>query len=333
MFAFSTSSLLLVSLLVSYLSISLAEPLCNGHAELCSRKYSNITFIGAHDSAFVGDSPADNQGISVTAQLDSGIRFLQSQVHINSFKVLSLCHTSCFLNDAGPVTSFLTTIKTWLEKNPNEVVTLLLTNGDRTDIKEYDTAFKSSGLDKYTYTPPSSPLPLDLWPTLDELITTKKRLIAFLDYGASPSVPYILDQFAYFFETPFNTVDSTFNQCAIDRPPNAKPEGRMYLVNHYLDKKITDGGVPDDVAKEGKGILDDITAGFGRAFGKRGFGDDILVPDREAATKTNAVAGEGSIQGQADLCKGLYGRNPNVMLLDFVDKGEGVKAQDVLNGF
>ncbi|KAL8674877.1 MAG: hypothetical protein Q9224_007486, partial [Gallowayella concinna] len=300
--------------------------LCNGHAELCSRKYSNITFIGAHDSAFVGDSPADNQGLSVTAQLDSGIRFLQSQAHVNPFKVLSLCHTNCLLNDAGPLTSFLSTVKTWLDKHPDEVITLLLTNGDRTPVAAFDTAFKSTGLDKYSYKPSSSPLPFDEWPTLGSLIETKTRLIVFLDYGASPTaVPYILDQFAYYFETPFNTIDPAFPQCSIDRPPKATPEGRMYVVNHYLDKKISTNEVLD------KDILDDVRIPNG-LFG-RGLLDDVLVPDREAAPKTNAVSGIGSIGAQADLCQGLYKRNPNVLLLDFVDKGEGVKAQSVLNGF
>ncbi|KAL8648255.1 MAG: hypothetical protein Q9226_006071, partial [Calogaya cf. arnoldii] len=205
--------MLLVSLYYFTLSTVYAQQLCNGHAELCSRKYSNITFIGAHDSAFVGDSPADNQGISVTAQLDSGIRFLQSQAHINSFETLCLCHTSCFLNDAGPLTSFLTTIKTWMDKNPNEVVTLLLANGDRTDIMRYDEAFKSSALDKYALVSSTQPLPFSSWPTLAQLIERKTRLVVFMDYGADVAkVPYIGDEFAYFFETPFNTLDPTFNQ-------------------------------------------------------------------------------------------------------------------------
>ncbi|KAL8809540.1 MAG: hypothetical protein Q9200_003328 [Gallowayella weberi] len=317
---------LLVSLCSSHFVQIHAERLCNGHPELCSRKYSNITFIGAHDSAFVGDSPADNQGISVTAQLDSGVRFLQSQAHVNSFKVLSLCHPSCFLNDAGPLTSFLSTVKTWLDKHPDEVLTLLLTNGDRSPVADFDTAFKSSGLDKYAYQFPSSPLPFDEWPTLGGLIDTKTRLIVFLDYGANPSsVPYILDQFAYYFETPFSTIDPNFPQCTIDRPPKAKPDGRMYVVNHYLDKKISANEVLD------KDILDDVRIPKG-LFG-RGLLDDVLVPDREAAPKTNAVGGKGSIGAQADLCQGLYNRKPNVLLLDFVDTGEGVKAQTVLNGF
>ncbi|KAL8861155.1 MAG: hypothetical protein Q9178_002371 [Gyalolechia marmorata] len=324
-------------------SITLAEEetLCNGHTALCSRPYSNITFVGAHNSAFTGSSPADNQGISITAQLDSGIRFLQSQTHTNSFQTLSLCHTSCFLNDAGPLTTFLNTLKTWLDDHPNEVLTLLLTNGDDTPIAQYATAFESTGLDKYTYTPPTTthPLPLANWPTLGSLIDSKTRLIVFLDYGAAPStVPYILDEFAYFFETPFNTLDPTFDQCSLDRPPDAKPEGRMYIVNHFLDKKLADGGgdAPDQLAESGKGILEDLTRGVGQLFGKkekkRAVGEDIVIPDREAAPRTNAVGGSGGIQAQVDLCKGLYRRNPNVVLLDFVDEGEGIEAQRVLNG-
>ncbi|KAL8725009.1 MAG: hypothetical protein Q9166_007632 [cf. Caloplaca sp. 2 TL-2023] len=332
MLSFASLFLLLASLSSSHFpSVHAAKPLCNGHTELCSRKYSNITFIGAHDSTFVGDSPADNQGIPVTAQLDSGIRFLQSQTHINSFKTLSLCHTSCFLNDAGPLTSFLSTIKTWLDKNPNEVLTLLLTNGDRTPVSQFDTAFKSAGLDKYASTPPTIPLAMDNWPTLSTLIAAKTRLIVFLDYGASPTVPYILDEFAYFFETPFNTIDPTFNQCNLDRPPNAKPEGRMYIVNHFLDKKITDTPDLKTAPGKGKGLLDDITH-LGGLFDRRGVMDDVVVPDREAAPTTNAMDGKGSIGAQVDLCKGLYKRSPNVVLLDFVDKGEAMKAQRRLNG-
>lgn len=68
---------------------------CNGHAELCGRKWSNVSEIGTHDSAFVGDLPTQNQDIDVTAQLNSGVRFLQAQTHY-FLGQLRLCHTSCW---------------------------------------------------------------------------------------------------------------------------------------------------------------------------------------------------------------------------------------------
>ena len=60
------------------------------------------------------------------------------------------------------------------------------------------------------------------------------------------------------------------------------------------------------------------------------FGIDI--PDALAASKTNAAAGNGSIGAQAVICVGLYGRYPNVVLLDYIDKGQWSKAQDSMNG-
>lgn len=275
---------------------SFAQAVCNGHAELCNRKYSNITQIGAHNSAFVGDLPQHNQDISVTDQLNKGIRFLQSQTQVNIFKVLSLCHTSCFLEDAGPAISYLSTIKTWLDSNPNEVVTILLTNGDNVDASMFNDAFTLSGLRSYTYIPPVSPLTLDAWPTLQEMISAGTRLVALLDYGADEAkFPYILDEFAYFFETPYNTLDPNFPQCTIDRPPNASPDGRMYIVNHYLDIEIA----------------------------------GILIPDRGAAGTTNSAT---SIGAQVAICEGLYNRAPVGVLVDYFDSGDVFTAQKDANG-
>jgi hypothetical protein len=157
-----------------------AQTACNGHPELCGRKYSNVTQIGTHDSAFVGSLLADNQAVSVTAQLDAGIRFLQAQSHLDPFKSLSLCHTSCYLEDAGSVEGYLATIKSWLDAHPSEVVTVLLANGDNVDISLFDTAFSASGIKSYAFMPPTSPLPLESWPTLQELITANTRIVAFL---------------------------------------------------------------------------------------------------------------------------------------------------------
>ena len=152
-FLFLTSSL--------YFAPGRAQTLCNGHAELCGRKYSNITSVGAHDSAFVGQLPQDNQDVSVTAQLDAGIRFLQVQSHKNIFGILHLCHTSCFELDAGTVESYLATVNSWLDAHPNEVVTLLIVNGDNVPVAEFDDAYTSSGLKSLAYTPPKSPLEID----------------------------------------------------------------------------------------------------------------------------------------------------------------------------
>lgn len=121
-----------------------------------------------------------------------------------------------------------------------------------------------------------------------------------VDYGADTSkVDYILNEFDYYFETPYDVTNSSFPNCNIDRPSGASASGRMYIVNHFLDVDI--------------------------------LGAD--VPDRVDAAKTNAVSGEGSIGAQAAECEALYDRAPNGILLDFVDKGDAIAAQNELNGF
>ena len=74
----------------------------------------------------------------------------------------------------------------------------------------------------------------------------------------------------------------------------------MYIVNHFLNVELFGG---------------------------------IKVPDVANADRTNAATGDGSIGAQVDLCRGKYGgRNPKVVLLDYVDKGDVFAAERAMNG-
>jgi len=96
--------------LVSALSIERSIT-CNGHTELCARSYSNVTFVGAHDSYAVGsNNVAANQDFNVTQQLNDGIRMLQNQVHLQP-DGLHLCHTICPLYDGGLLVNYLKAVK------------------------------------------------------------------------------------------------------------------------------------------------------------------------------------------------------------------------------
>lgn len=90
-----------------------------------------------------------------------------------------MCHTSCFLLNTGPLVRYLERINTWMVAHPNEVVTLLLTNPDKVDVSTFGKAMVDSGLAKLAYTP-SKKLALNEWPTLQEMINSKKRLVMFL---------------------------------------------------------------------------------------------------------------------------------------------------------
>ncbi|KAI1438426.1 PLC-like phosphodiesterase [Xylaria sp. CBS 124048] len=267
---------------------------CNGRAEYCNRKYSNISMAGSHNSGFVGIGPSDNQLTSVTAQLDQGIRFLTTQTH-NKDGVIEMCHTSCALLDAGTLQDYLGDLKSWIDGHPNDVVTLLITNQDAIDISLFGTAFKAVGLDAYAFKP-SKKLAINDWPTLSNLISAKKRLITFMDYHANISkVPYILDEFAYYFETPFDPLEDQLNDCNVDRPAGASASGRMILANHNRNYDLL----------------------------------GIDLPDLVDIETTNSIT---SITAQANNCTTLHGRKPNVVLLDYVVLGEVIDAQTKLNG-
>lgn len=112
---------------------------------------------------------------------------------------------SCFLLDGGTFTSYLTTVKNWLDKNPNEVVTLLLVNTEGVAPSVWAQSYTDSGLASYAYTPTNVPIAYSDWPTYQELIGSGKRVVSFLAQNADiSSVPYLLDEFTNIWETPYD---------------------------------------------------------------------------------------------------------------------------------
>ncbi|WOO84153.1 PI-PLC X domain-containing protein 1 [Vanrija pseudolonga] len=269
---------------------ALAASVCNGDASLCTRLYSNVTYIGAHDSYAVGQSITDNQDKDVTAQLNDGIRALQIQTH-NTSSGIHLCHTSCALLDAGLLSDYLTKVKTWLDANPNEVVTLVLVNIDNLPATAFASAFQTAGLDKKSFVPKAASNTISDWPTLGSLIDAGTNLVTFLNYNADfTAVPYLIDEFTNMWEDAYNVVDQEWG-CAVNRSSNTgpSPNQKMYMINHFLDKTWN--------------IL----------------GNVAFIPDKDKLNETNAATGPGSIGFHVNNCVLLYQRNPNIILLDYYD--------------
>ncbi|KAJ7070819.1 PLC-like phosphodiesterase [Mycena amicta] len=278
---------LAVSLLLSATAISAATT-CNGHSELCDKSFGNVSFVGAHDSYAVGtNNLAVNQDYDFTRQLNDGIRMLQMQAH-NQSGTIQLCHTTCLLYNGGTLEAYLTKVKSWMDANTEDVLSLLIVNIDDLPASNFGTVFASVGLDKMSYAPTSSPIPASSWPTLGALIDAGTRLVSFLDNSADlTSVPYLIDEFTNIWETPFDVTDPAFD-CSVNRT-KGDSSTQMYLINHFLD-----------------------TIAFGSP-----------VPDVSAANVTNSASGTGSLGAQVDTCVAAYGRAPNFMLVDFYEYGGG----------
>lgn len=88
-------------------------------------------------------------------------------------------------------------VKTFLDANPNEVLTLLFTNPEGQNISTvWKPAFDAAGITPLAYVPPSVPVKQSDWPTLGQLIDSGKRVVVFLDSGTDTSqVNFILPEF------------------------------------------------------------------------------------------------------------------------------------------
>lgn len=297
---------------VSLAAAATGTTACNNSPDLCNRNYNNITHLGAHDSAFLRDastsySTAGNQFYNVSIALSAGVRLLQAQVH-NSNGTLELCHTSCVLLDAGSLVDWLDEIKTWMDSNANEVVTILLVNSDDEDVSKYGAVFESSGISKYGYTPTSTTGPISTWPTLQTLIDADTRLITFIaSITYSSTYPYLLDEFDYIFETAYDVVFPDGFNCTLDRPSSvssasaALSSGYMPFMNHMADTF--------------------------ESFG-------ITVPDITDIKTTNSPETNttGALGTTAASCSTQWGIKPTYILVDFFNVGPAIDTADTMNG-
>ncbi|KAF4121338.1 PI-PLC X domain-containing protein [Geosmithia morbida] len=287
-----------------------ATTACNNSPSLCSKKYNEVTYLGAHNSYALrddstGNSIAGNQYLNATKALDAGLRLLQVQTHEGN-ATLELCHTSCSLLDAGPLTDWLADINTWLGANPNEVVTLLMVNGDSAPASTFASALESSGISEHAYSA-SVDGPSSSWPTLQTMIDDDKRVVTFVtnvDY--SSQTPTILPEFDYVFETAFDVTDISGFNCTLDRPSDlddastAIGSGYMGLINHFKYQAITTG---------------------------------VEIPDVDTldTVNSNSNTTEGAIGTHLKQCSTQWGSAPTFALVDFWNDGEALEAVDAIN--
>ncbi|KIM43912.1 hypothetical protein M413DRAFT_442978 [Hebeloma cylindrosporum] len=294
----------LITLSFTFSALGLTIPikraqLCNGRAELCERKYGNTTFLASHDSFAVSGNPfalARNQEVEVEAQLNLGVRMLQAQSHI-SLQTLF---------DGGTVEAYLNKVKHFLDRHPNEVLTFVFTNPENLSVqKVWKPIFDKTGFTNMAYVPPQPIMSRDDWPTLGEMIESGKRVVIFMDKGADsrtePAVDFILPQFKMLWEDKFDPTNNKF-PCKVDRTAGPlAPSQQLNLINHNLNVNI----LP--------------------------IGRGILIPDRLNSPKTNGV--NAIVSHSAHCAPYVEDRNPNFVMLDFVNVGQGMEAVNRLNGF
>lgn len=207
---------------------------CNGHDELCARRYDQVAYPGTHDAyADAADNfGAPDQTYTMTRQLDDGVRVLHLEMQAYDGDV-SLCHSVCQIGSQLLVDGF-TEVRRFLDSHPREVVTLLM---ESTNVASDDVAARvhQSGLDRYTHAQAMGAP----WPTLGQLIAANQRVITLLaDQSGTGGTHYswLLDRFAWSWETPWdNQTLADFAQCGADRGTMGND---LYVVDTYLEDQI-----------------------------------------------------------------------------------------------
>ncbi|KAJ1839129.1 hypothetical protein LPJ73_006863 [Coemansia sp. RSA 2703] len=222
--------------------VSAAATLCNGHAELCSRPFNEVTFYSTHAS-FAQTSPTKpskpgTQYKSISDQLNDGVRGLHLNIQQGDTATeVVLCYPDCDVNNGGTLQTTLKTVKTWLDANTNDVLTIFL-EGVGTDASPAGVikAFTDTGLDEYALKgKPSS------WPTLSSLIADDTRLVVFVE---EPSIAATNTQ-GYFIPYAGNVLklDGPFKYGAewTCGPWNRTTESIM-LIPHFIVQTATYNG-------------------------------------------------------------------------------------------
>ncbi|SPO28951.1 uncharacterized protein UTRI_04999_B [Ustilago trichophora] len=269
--------------------------------------YADIVQLGAHDSMAIGPYIVDNQHMNLTAQLDLGIRLLQAQGHpwtspsASNPSGVSLCHTSCYLQNGGYLEDWLREILNWMDAHPEEIVSVLLTNPEGVAIENWASGFESVNAHKRAYIPPKASMVRHDWPTYGQMREKNQTLVMFLDRGADfIKYPYIINEFGSVWENAYDQTTLPFN-CSVDR--GSRPKERLGLINHFLNDEVT--------------------------------GIGIKYPDKDLLEHVNAAQGAvGVISGFENCTERHGGTRPTFVLVNFSDlpkDGGPVDAVRLLN--
>jgi hypothetical protein len=294
------------------------ERACDGHVELCDRRYDDVTTAATHNAMSSPDVvpvwPEHDGGL--TEQLDAGVRTLLIDTHhwppVRSAAQLAavggddgrtlppslaaalyqlraalregrpgafLCHIHCIFG-AQPLGDGLGEIRDFLVANPDEVVTLIIQ--DEIPAAETAAAFDAAGLTPFVYHHRSQ----RGWPTLGEMIDDGERLVVFAENDGPPPDWYA-NAFEQMQETPFLFLSPGAFSCAENR---GDPDAPLFLMNHWVQR---------------------------------------IAPDRADSARVNRL---DVLVDRARECERERGLRPNYLAVNFYDIGDVVEAADILNG-
>jgi hypothetical protein len=250
---------------------------CNGDVRLCTRSFDRVTFPTSHNAMGTAQDGFlnANHGLSTIRQLDRGIRGLQIDAYlgqrnrdgvvrtdlspeavkiaeaqlgaeglaavqrlagrvafgpIEGDKQLYFCHVVCELG-AVEGQAFLRSIRDWLDRNPNEVLSIMVEDAAPTaDIKRgFEQAGLAADANDFQWAPGRT------FPTLGEMVQSGKRLWIAAEQNGEAGTWYHRG-YDVTQETPFSFPTVAALESPTSCRPNRGPaDAPLFLVNHWVE--------------------------------------------------------------------------------------------------
>nr|PNR49485.1 hypothetical protein PHYPA_011381 [Physcomitrium patens] len=211
-----------------------------------SLPFNKYAWLTTHNSFAIFGSPSEsgvpiitffNQEDSVLEQLNNGVRGLMLDMY-DFRNDIWLCHSFrgvCYDFTAfRPASKTLAEIKTFLDSNPTEVITIF--------IEDYVTSpngltslFSKAGLMKYWMPVAAMPSYGRLWPTLQTMIQRNHRLLVFTQNSTKEATEGVAFQWRYTTENQYGD-DGMNNSSCLKRggSPAMSDMSRSLIVQNYF---------------------------------------------------------------------------------------------------
>ena len=208
---------------------------CNGFDFLCDQKYNEVAYLTTHNAY---NSEEDgfllpNQHFNITSQLNAGVRGLMIDVYEED-SILKVYHGYSSLGSA-PFTDVLAEIKSFLEDNPNEIVSLILES--YTTAEAIGNDLTTVGLNDYLYAYDSTLS----WPSLQTMIDNNERLVIFSESDEVDTARlWHHPVWNYAVETHYSNGSPADFSCDYNR---GNPENDLFILNHFITNGLGVGDV------------------------------------------------------------------------------------------
>ena len=198
---------------------------CNGYESLCFKKYNEVAYLTTHNSfsSFEDGFYLPNQNLNISSQLNQGVRAFMLDVYLDN-DALVLYHGVAELG-FSLFEDVLNEFKTFIDENPNEVITLILE--DYSTVSSLSDALSSSGIiqDLFEYDE------IYGWPTLQEMIDIDKRVVLFSDNEVQNSPSWFHFLWDHAVETHFSNESIDDFSCDFNR---GEAQNSLFILNHFI---------------------------------------------------------------------------------------------------